>query len=78
MSKDETSVVYLKGSFRQTCGYCGCIFTVEVPGRIRNEGPENYCCPECNKRFPVKAADKPTVTLIHGRADGLKKKYSND
>lgn len=75
MSEPEKADFYLKGKFEQTCGYCGCIFDVEVPGKIRNEGLENYFCPECNKPFMSKAAAKPRVNIISGRTDGLKKKY---
>lgn len=77
MSEPEEVGLYLKGEFEQTCGFCGCVFNVEVPGRVRNEGPETYFCPECNKRYLSKAAAVPRVKLISERTDGLTKKYNN-
>jgi hypothetical protein len=52
----EGTPPYVRGTFQQTCGFCGCVFSVRVPGRIGYEGPENYYCPECHKKFPVKAS----------------------
>ncbi len=73
----EGTPPYVRGTFQQTCGYCGCVFSVRVPGRIGYEGPENYYCPECHKRFPVKASRAPGVTLISKRCDGRKANYPN-
>lgn len=78
MSEPEEVGHYLKGEFEQTCGNCGCIFNVEVPGRVRNEGPENYFCPECNKCYQSKAAAAPKVRLISERTDGLTKQFKNN
>ncbi len=69
---------YLRGTFQQTCGFCGCVFRVEVPGETGRDGPENYHCPECRRRFPVRASDPPRVTLISKRTDGLKKQCPAD
>ncbi len=66
---------YLKGRFAQTCGFCGSVFRVEVPGLVGQEQPAEYCCPECGKRFPVKASTTPGVTLISKRTDGRKSHY---
>lgn len=78
MSSREGAPPYLRGTFQQTCGFCGCVFRVDVPGQTGREGPENYYCPECRKRFPVKASDSPTITLISKRTDGRRKQYPND
>ncbi|MEE8210785.1 MAG: hypothetical protein V3V64_00130 [Acidiferrobacterales bacterium] len=78
MNIGEGPPPYVRGTFQQTCGFCGCVFRVEVPGQIGQEEPKNYYCPECHKRFPVKASDSPTTTLISKRTDGLKKQYPNE
>jgi hypothetical protein len=74
MSSEEDGCRYLRGTFQQTCGFCGCVFHVEVPGQTGRDVPENYHCPECDRSFPVKACDPPITTLISKRTDGLKKR----
>ena len=69
MSNQEGGLRYLRGAFQQTCGFCGCVFDVEVPGQTGRDGPEHYHCPECRRPFPVKACDPPTTTLISKRTD---------
>ncbi|MFQ5935441.1 MAG: hypothetical protein ACE5LB_03425 [Acidiferrobacterales bacterium] len=75
MSAPEGGRPYLRGTFQQTCGFCGCVFRVEVPGQIGNEGPATYRCPECHKPFPVRASGSPAITLISKRTDGRRKRY---
>jgi hypothetical protein len=69
---------YLRGTFKQTCGFCGCVFHVSVPGQLGHEGPETYFCPECRKKFPVKASQAPTTTLISRRTDGRSNRCPNN
>lgn len=78
MSNAQDGCRYLRGTFQQTCGFCGCVFQVEVPGQTGRDGPEHYYCPECRRSFPVKACDPPTTTLISERTDGLKKRCPED
>jgi hypothetical protein len=73
MSNEEGGRRYVRGTFQQTCGFCGCVFHVEVPGQTGRDAPEHYQCPECDRSFPVKACDPPTTTLISKRTDGLEK-----
>lgn len=75
MSTPQGAPSYLRGTFQQTCGYCGCVFLVAVPGQIGSEGPETYRCPECHKGFPVRASGTPTITLISKRTDGRRRRY---
>lgn len=78
MSSEESGCRYLRGAFQQTCGFCGCVFHVEVPGQTGRDVPEQYHCPECDRSFPVKACDPPTTTLISKRTDGLEKQCPDD
>lgn len=78
MSSEARGCRYLRGAFQQTCGFCGCVFRVEVPGETGRDGPADYHCPECRRRFPVKACDPPKITLISKRTDGLKKQCPDD
>lgn len=78
MSGVEGARPYLRGTFQQTCGFCGCVFRVVVPGQLGREGPETYSCPECRKKFPVRACDPPTTTLISKRTDGRSRRYPNN
>lgn len=75
MSTPQGAPSYLRGTFQQTCGYCGCVFLVAVPGQIGSEGPQIYRCPECHKGFPVRASGTPTITLISKRTDGRRRRY---
>lgn len=78
MGSEEGGCRYLRGAFQQTCGFCGCVFHVKVPGQTGRDGPENYHCPECRRSFPVKACDPPTITLISKRTDGSKRECPDD
>lgn len=62
-----------KGRFRETCGICGAIFEVVVPGefgRISKEEREDYACPECGHAYHCRGVAAPRVTLLSGRTDG--------
>ncbi len=78
MSFLEGARPYLRGTFQQTCGFCGCVFRVAVPGQLGQEGPEFYSCPECRKKFPVRASETPTITLISKRTDGRNNRYPHN
>ncbi len=78
MSNEEGGCRYLRGAFQQTCGFCGCVFDVKVPGQTGRDGPAHYHCPECQRSFPVKACDPPTTVLVSRRTDGLKKQCPDD
>ena len=70
MTYSEGTSHYVRGTFQQTCGFCGCVFHVGVPGQLGHEAPEMYSCPECSKHFLVRASDAPAVCLISKRTDG--------
>ncbi len=70
MTYSEGTPHYVRGTFQQTCGFCGCVFHVGVPGQLGHEAPEMYSCPECSKHFLVKACGAPAVCLISKRTDG--------
>ncbi len=70
MTYSEDTPHYVRGTFQQSCGFCGCVFHVGVPGQLGHEAPELYSCPECSKHFLVRASGAPAVRLISKRTDG--------
>lgn len=66
----ETSYGYEKDRFEQTCGKCGAVFEVIVPGQKGHEEREEYFCPECLCMYTRRASNTPSVTLISPRTDG--------
>ncbi len=62
-----------KGRYRETCGPCGAVFEVIVPGRlaqVSQEVRESYACPECGATYYCRAPAPPRVTLLSPRTDG--------
>lgn len=62
-------------NFQQTCGYCGCIYRVEITWRTSysyKSGQEEqaYSCPECGRDCRIKTSSEPQVILISKRTDG--------
>jgi len=62
-------------NFQQTCGFCGCVFRVEITWRTSysyKSGQEEqvYSCPECRRDCRIKTSTAPTVILISKRTDG--------
>lgn len=61
--------------FQQTCGYCGCVFRVEITWRTSysykaDRDTQVYSCPECQRASTIKTSSVPQVTLISKRTDG--------
>jgi len=61
--------------FQQTCGFCGCVFRVEItwPTSYSHKlakDTEDYACPECQRQPRIKTSTKPQVTLLSKRTDG--------
>ena len=61
--------------FSHTCGYCGCVFRVDVTWKISYsyKAPHDikvYACPECLRDSRIKTSTEPQVTLISRRTDG--------
>lgn len=62
-------------SFRQTCGFCGCVFRVEITWKISysykaGQDTQTYSCPECRRDSRIKTSTLPEVRLISRRTDG--------
>jgi len=66
-------------NFQQTCGFCGCVFRVEITWRISYsysskslQDTQAYSCPECRRDSQIKTSTAPRVMLISKRTDGRK------
>lgn len=62
-------------NFQQTCGFCGCVFRVEITWRTSysykaGQDEQVYCCPECQRECRIKTSSVPQVILISHRTDG--------
>ncbi len=68
----ETTAAFTPSSeFRQTCGFCGCVFRVEVERARSHKDVQEYRCPECHDHVCLaKTSTPPRVTLISNRTDG--------
>jgi hypothetical protein len=62
--------------FQQLCGFCGCVFHVEITWR-RTYSPikagldtKIYSCPECQRDSRIKTSTTPKLTLLSKRTDG--------
>jgi hypothetical protein len=73
MSRDS----YLTPShFQQICGFCGCVFRVEITWRTSyspakpGSDTQAYSCPECGRDSRIKTSTAPKLTLISTRTDG--------
>jgi len=58
--------------FKQTCGFCGCVFRVEIESPISYKDTHPYRCPECRHLCIVKTSSEPRVTLLSVRTDRRK------
>jgi hypothetical protein len=61
--------------FQQTCGFCGCVFRVEITWRTSysykaSQDTQAYSCPECRRDCRIKTSTAPQVILISKRTDG--------
>ncbi len=69
--------------FRHLCGFCGCVFQVEITWRTSyapsktGQDTYPYSCPECSRNSRVKTSTAPKLTLISKRTDGRKEPYHN-
>jgi len=62
-------------NFQQTCGFCGCVFRVEITWRTSysyrsGQDEQTYSCPECWRDCRIKTSTAPQVVLISKRTDG--------
>jgi predicted RNA-binding Zn-ribbon protein involved in translation (DUF1610 family) len=61
-----------KGRYNETCGACGAVFEVVVPGsygRISREERSEYACPECGNPYHCRSTSPPRVRLLSPRTD---------
>ncbi len=61
--------------FQQTCGFCGCVFRVEITWRTTysyklNQDTQAYSCPECRRDSRIKTSTEPRIVLLSKRTDG--------
>ena len=61
--------------FLQTCGYCGCVFRVDITWNTGNSYKtkhytQPYACPECQRNSRIKTSSEPQVMLVSKRTDG--------
>jgi len=64
-----------RSDFQQTCGFCGCVFRVEITWPISfsykaSQETHAYSCPECQRDLRIRTATAPLLTLITKRTDG--------
>ena len=62
-------------SFLHTCGFCGCVFRVEITWRTAysykaSQDTQDYSCPECLRNSRIKTSSEPQVVLVSKRTDG--------
>lgn len=75
MDFDAQATGLTVADFEQTCGYCGCVFRVEITWLVSysykpNRDTQVYSCPECCRDSRVKTSTEPHLTLISRRTDG--------
>jgi len=61
--------------FLHTCGFCGCVFRVEITWPTNyfhkgNQDTQAYYCPECERSSRIKTSTEPLVFLVSKRTDG--------
>lgn len=69
-------------NFQQTCGFCGCVFRVDITWRTSyshkgGQDTQPYACPECRRDCRIRTSTVPRVTLISRRTDGRTETYAN-
>lgn len=65
MNTDQERVFSPYASYTQTCGFCGCVFLVEIERQRDRKDVQEYCCPQC-RHHPSRAntSTSPRITLI--------------
>lgn len=67
-------------NFRQTCGFCGCVFRVDITWRTTYahrglQDTQAYECPECQRECRIRTSTEPRLTVITKRTDGRSELY---
>lgn len=70
-----TNPLFTASHFLHTCGFCGCVFRVEITwcptySSKANQNTQAYACPECQRNSRIKTSTEPQVTLVSKRTDG--------
>lgn len=70
-----TYPLHAPNHFLHTCGFCGCVFRVEVTwcasySRKLHQNVLPYACPECQRHSRIKTSSEPQVVLVSKRTDG--------
>lgn len=69
-------------NFQQTCGFCGCVFRVDITWQTSyshkgNQDTQTYACPECRRECRIRTSTAPRLTVISRRTDGRTEAYPN-
>jgi hypothetical protein len=65
MNDSNTAAFRPTSAFQQTCGACGCVFSVELESRRNKDEQQTYSCPECSHHLCSIASPRPPrVTMI--------------
>jgi hypothetical protein len=76
-----SNVLLIPSHFQHLCGFCGCIFRVEITWRTSysstnpSQNTQAYSCPECRRDSRVKTSTPPKLTLLSKRTDGRTEPY---
>ncbi|SMF97206.1 hypothetical protein SAMN02949497_4625 [Methylomagnum ishizawai] len=67
--------LHVPSHFLHTCGFCGCVFRVELTWCAShsyklNQNTLPYACPECQRHSRIKTSSEPQVVLVSKRTDG--------
>lgn len=65
MNDSTTPAFRPTSAFQQTCGACGCVFSVEIESRRGKDDQQTYSCPQCSHHLCSVASPRPPrVTVI--------------
>lgn len=66
----DTGTFQPSAVFTQTCGFCGCVFRVEVERARVHTDLQEYSCPECHHHeCRVHSSVPPRLTVIERRRE---------
>ncbi len=77
---DYAATITTTGGNSMTCDNCGAEFSVTYARQTGYNEREDYYCPECDKRFYVRASlpiMSQNIKLIKPRTDGKTDKFQN-
>lgn len=75
---DIASTIPYGESSIHSCDYCGAEIEVNITKQSGHNEPEDYYCPECNKKFSTWASVPiRDIVLLKKRTDGKNDRYQN-